>query len=180
MNRLILLTTCTLLTLTGCGSTPKSDETATQPPARPEPVRLEAKLEARTQSRLTGSVVFEPAGPDSLLVKYEVTGLAKNSKHGMHIHEKGDCSAPDAASAGGHWNPDNQPHGDLTSAKRHPGDLGNIVANKKGIAKGEIRVPAFKMGSALGLSIIVHAKADDGKSQPSGEAGERIGCGVIQ
>ena len=112
-----------------------------------------------------------------------ITGLTPG-KHGFHIHEKGDCSAPDATSAGGHFNPDNKAHGAPDAAEHHAGDLGNIEADSKGTAKVNIHMDGITLGSGansiMGKAIIVHANADDLKTQPTGNAGGRVACGVIQ
>jgi superoxide dismutase, Cu-Zn family len=103
-------------------------------------------------------------------------------KHGFHVHEFGDCSAPDATSAGGHFNPTQMSHGAPTDAARHSGDLGNIVADEKGVADLEWVDPMMQLSgpqSIIGRAVIVHAKEDDLKTQPTGNAGPREGCGVI-
>lgn len=103
-------------------------------------------------------------------------------KHGFHVHEFGDCSAPDATSAGGHFNPTQMTHGAPTDAARHSGDLGNIVADEKGVADLEWVDPMMQLSgpqSIIGRAVIVHAKEDDLKTQPTGNAGAREGCGVI-
>lgn len=111
-----------------------------------------------------------------------VTGL-KPGKHGFHVHENGDCSAPDASSAGGHFNPGNKPHGAPDSPEHHAGDLGNIEADASGTAHVNIHVNGITLGSGansvLGKAIIVHANPDD-FSQPTGNAGGRLACGVIK
>lgn len=113
-----------------------------------------------------------------------ITGLAPDSQHGIHIHEKGDCSAPDASSAGGHFNPLQHPHGPLGPGT-HIGDLGNITANHAGVAYVDVRaVDAALFTSSVtdisGKAVIVHAKPDDLQTQPSGASGARIACGVIR
>ena len=103
-------------------------------------------------------------------------------KHGFHVHEFGDCSAPDATSAGGHFNPTQMTHGAPTDAMRHSGDLGNIVADDKGVADLEWLDPMMQLSghqSIIGRAVIVHAKEDDLKTQPTGNAGAREACGVI-
>jgi len=103
-------------------------------------------------------------------------------KHGFHVHEKGDCSAPDATSAGGHFNPTGSPHGAPTAAPtaRHAGDLGNLEADANGKANYD-RVDSMLVYESLsGLSILVHAGEDDFVTQPSGNSGARVGCGVIE
>ena len=112
-----------------------------------------------------------------------VTGLTPG-KHGFHIHEIGDCSAPDATSAGGHFNPDKKAHGDPKAPEHHAGDLGNIEADSSGIAKVSIHGAGLTLAaganSVMGKAIIVHAAEDDLKTQPTGNAGARLACGVIK
>lgn len=108
-------------------------------------------------------------------------GLAPG-KHGFHVHEFGDCSAPDFMSAGGHFNPTHTSHGAPIDETRHSGDLGNLVADEKGVATLEWLDPVMKLTgpeSIIGRSVIVHINEDDLKSQPTGNAGGREGCGVI-
>lgn len=120
---------------------------------------------------------------DGVRITAHLQGLQPNSQHGFHIHQYGDCSAPDYSSAGGHYNPGHHRHGASNSSAHHAGDLGNIRAD----AEGDINVSktvdyitiAGDKAPVLGRSVIVHAKADDLESQPSGAAGSRIGCGVI-
>jgi Cu-Zn family superoxide dismutase len=129
-----------------------------------------------------GTVRFTQEGDDSVKVVADIEGLAPNSEHGFHIHEFGDCSAPDASSAGGHFNPTGNPHGS-PGPEHHAGDLGNLRANGQGNAHLELTLQHVTVGAhpnpILGRSVIVHAKADDLHSQPSGESGGRIACGVI-
>lgn len=111
----------------------------------------------------------------------DIEGLTPG-KHGFHIHEYGDCSAPDGTSAGGHFNPEGKPHGAPTSQNRHVGDLGNIAADAEGKAHFEWTDPLIAFTgtrSIIGRAIIVHVDEDDLKSQPTGNAGPRIACGVI-
>ena len=130
-----------------------------------------------------GTVRFTQEGENSVRVVADFSGLAPNSSHGLHIHEFGDCSAPDAASAGGHFNPDGHQHGGPDAGDHHAGDMGNVQANEQGNAHVELTLRNVTVGShpnpILGRSVILHAKADDLKSQPSGESGSRIACGVI-
>jgi len=111
----------------------------------------------------------------------DIEGLSPG-KHGFHIHEYGDCSAPDATSAGGHFNPDNTEHGAPDDITRHVGDLGNLDAGEDGSAHYE-RIDSFVsfsgLHSIIGLAIVIHAGEDDFTSQPSGNAGPRVACGVI-
>ena len=130
-----------------------------------------------------GDVVFTQKG-DKLQVHAELTGMPPGT-HGIHIHEKGDLSAPDLSSAGGHYDPDmHKMHGaPNTSAMVHAGDLGNITADSAGNAKLDLTVTGISVGGTndiVGKSVIIHAKADDLHTQPSGNSGARIAGGVIQ
>jgi len=108
----------------------------------------------------------------------ELTGL-KPGKHGFHIHMFGDLRSPDGMSAGGHYNPHGHPHGGPDSKEHHEGDLGNVEANAQGVAKVDIKATGLDLHDVVGRSIVVHQDADDLKSQPAGNAGPRIGVGVI-
>lgn len=112
----------------------------------------------------------------------EINGLAPNSSHGFHIHQFGDCSALDGTSAGGHFNPQSQPHGGPDSDQRHVGDLGNITVDEDGFAQVDYVDMLLSFdgpNSILGRGVIVHAGEDDLQSQPTGDAGARLSCGVI-
>lgn len=118
---------------------------------------------------------------DGILITADVKGLTPGL-HGFHIHEFGDCSAADATSAGGHFNPDNKPHGSPEDIDRHVGDLGNLDADAEGRARyervdGHIALSGPR--SIVGLAVIIHAGEDDFTSQPTGNAGARVACGVI-
>ncbi|QDU39488.1 Superoxide dismutase [Cu-Zn] precursor [Maioricimonas rarisocia] len=111
-----------------------------------------------------------------------VTGRVHNLKpgeHGFHIHEFGDIRDPSGKSAGGHFNPSGHKHGAPDDEERHAGDLGNITADSKGNAKVDKLAKGLKLHFVIGRSIVVHAKADDLESQPSGDAGPRVAIGVI-
>jgi Cu-Zn family superoxide dismutase len=127
-----------------------------------------------------GKVTFTKADT-GLKVNVHVTGLTAG-KHGFHVHEFGDCSAADGASAGGHFNPSAESHGAPTDAQRHTGDLGNVEANASGVADLEYtdsRASLDGANSVLGRGVIIHAGADDLKTQPTGNAGGRLACGVV-
>lgn len=127
-----------------------------------------------------GTVTFTKDG-DEVMVHAELTGLSPG-KHGFHIHQYGDCSAPDGTSAGGHYNPTNKKHGAPSDEERHVGDLGNVTAGEDGKATLDWRDPVIALNGAhsiVGHAIIVHAGEDDLKSQPTGDAGARVACGVI-
>ena len=114
-------------------------------------------------------------------VEAEVKGLTPG-EHGFHIHEWGDTSTPEAKSAGGHFNPAKAEHAGPATPKRHTGDLGNITANERGVAKLELVDPHLSFTgptSIIGRGLIVHEKADDYKTQPTGNAGGRVAAAVI-
>jgi Cu-Zn family superoxide dismutase len=136
-----------------------------------------AVLSAASGSPVSGTLRFEVRGKDVRL-QGVIRGLTPGD-HGFHIHEFGDCSAPDAASAGGHYNPGGHVHGGPGSKERHVGDLGNVKAGKDGTAKVDRTLKGVDLSTLVGRSVIVHAQADDLKSQPAGNAGPRVGCGVI-
>ena len=139
-----------------------------------------AVLHPASGSNVSGTVTFTGSG-DKVKVVADITGLTPG-KHGFHIHEFGDCSDPKATSAGGHFNPGHKQHGAPDSSERHAGDLGNIDADPSGKAHLELTDSVMKLSGAdsiIGHAVIVHEKADDLKTQPTGDAGGRLACGVI-
>jgi superoxide dismutase, Cu-Zn family len=141
---------------------------------------LVAKLNPASGSQVTGTVTFKSAAEGTQVV-VDLSGL-KPGKHGLHIHEKGDCSAPDASSAGAHFNPTHSHHGGPTTPDRHAGDFGNIEADASGKVHVELKDKNLKMNgpdSIVGKSLVVHEKEDDLKTDPSGNSGARVACGVI-
>jgi len=139
-----------------------------------------AVLTSASGSSVSGTVTFTQSG-DNVTVVADVSGL-KPGKHGFHVHEFGDCSAKDGTSAGGHYNPTNDPHAGHDAEKRHIGDLGNIEADASGKGRLELTDKVLKLNgknSIIGYAVIVHEKADDLKTQPTGDAGGRVACGVV-
>jgi len=142
-----------------------------------------AELESRSGSTVTGKVTFTQHG-GKVSMKVVVNGLTPGN-HAIHLHDKGDCSAPDATSAGGHWNPSSEDHGKWAHAPFHHGDIGNLVADAKGKAELSMESELWTLGDGkpsdvVGHAVIVHAKEDDFTTQPTGNAGGRVACGVIQ
>ena len=133
-------------------------------------------------SQAHGTVKFTQVGT-RVRVDAEIAALTAGL-HGFHIHEKGDCSAPDATSAGAHFDPAAKKHGAADSLERHAGDLGNLKANEYGKATLSMMVDGISVGKGtdgvIGRGVIVHADADDLKTDPTGNSGSRIGCGVIE
>jgi superoxide dismutase, Cu-Zn family len=141
---------------------------------------MEVPILPRSGSSLAGSVTLVQA-PNGVNVTVSVSG-ATPGQHGVHFHENPDCSAPDATSAGGHYNPQGHAHG-LPPGERHLGDLGNLTVDAQGHGSTTVFVEGATLDpgaplSLLGRSVIVHAKLDTG-AQPVGNAGERVGCAVI-
>jgi Cu-Zn family superoxide dismutase len=140
-------------------------------------------FESKSGSNVHGTAVFiEKNGEVSLEAK--LTGL-NPGVHAIHIHEKADCSAADAASAGGHWNPIFKKHGKWGDAEHHKGDIGNFTADMDGNATVLFKTDEWCIGCGdatkdiLGKGLIVHDKPDDYTTQPTGNAGARVACSAI-
>jgi len=182
-----------VLSLFGCGGSQPSPEAPANPeaPAATEgapaadsagPKTIEATFQPKSGSELAGTATLTET-PEGVKVVLSVEHLTPG-EHGTHVHEKGDCSAPDGASAGGHFNPEGHPHALPVSTPRHLGDLGNITIGADGKGTLEIVAPGTNLkdgdpNSFVGRAIIVHEKLDDG-GQPTGNAGGRIGCAEIK
>jgi superoxide dismutase, Cu-Zn family len=147
-----------------------------------KPLTASTTLEARSGSSVTGSARFTET-QTGVHGHVELKGLAAGSTHGFHVHEKGDCSAPDGASAGGHFNPSNTTHGRPDSLVHHFGDLAALSAEASGNVRADFDIPGVTIAaganSIVGRSLVVHRDADDYLTQPSGNSGPRIACGVI-
>ena len=189
------------LGLAGCAAEPEPEVPTPAPAAAPEALEPAADdgaaggialaVQARVVlaevqgSGVSGELVFDPDG-NALRLHGEVRGLAPGSVHGFHLHETGDCSAPDATSAGGHFNPDQMQHGDRrTDGPHHAGDMPNLTAGEDGVGQVDVRLDGLQIdGDAshdvVGRAVIVHAQADDYATQPTGNAGARIACGVVE
>lgn len=144
-------------------------------------VKAVAHLSPTENSQVQGTVVFTQTD-GGVRVEATVEGLAPG-EHGFHIHEFGDCSAPDGTSAGGHFNPEGVEHGAPDAAVRHVGDLGNLTADENGKARYDRVDSLLSFTGAhniIGRGVIIHAAADDLTSQPTGAAGARLACGVIE
>lgn len=114
-------------------------------------------------------------------VSAKISGLTPNQKHAMHVHEFGDITSDDGSSLGGHYNPEHHEHGLPEQEHRHAGDLGNLQADGEGKADYTLTVDNMTImdkNAVIGRGIVIHAKPDDG-GQPTGNAGDRIGVGVI-
>lgn len=142
-----------------------------------------AVINSASGSEVTGIATFTQIG-QTVMLHIEIQNV-ETGQHAVHIHENGDCSSPDGKSAGGHWNPTNVAHGKWGEGEFHLGDIGNIDVGEDGTGTIELSTDLWEIGTGsiqdvVGKGIIVHADADDFTSQPSGNAGARIGCGVIE
>ena len=185
--------TALIVGLAGCAGAPRSTDAPPAPatgtpPASPATTSTAreavANLASASASLVSGRLVLVPMGRGVHLTG-EIGGLQPGSSHGFHIHEKGDCSAADASSAGGHFNPAAQPHGRAGHGAHHAGDADNLVADANGVARVDVHVDGVTLGGGAandiaGRAIVVHAAADDYSSQPAGNAGARVACGVIR
>lgn len=149
----------------------------------PEGPFATAALQPTKGSKAFGEATFEQMG-DKVRVVVFVQGLKPGEEHGLHIHEAGDCSSGDGMSTKGHFNPFGKPHGHPGGAERHAGDLPALKANKAGRGNVQIDLDVITVtpgpASVVGRGLIVHAAPDDYKTQPTGNAGARIACGVIR
>jgi Cu-Zn family superoxide dismutase len=150
--------------------------------APPPVTKASAALASRSGSTVTGMANFEVSGAKVNLTLTVSGGIAGN--HGVHLHAVGDCSAADAASAMGHWNPDMMNHGLPTAAPHHLGDCGNFTIAADGTGtltfSGDWSIGTGNANDIIGKAIIVHANPDDGVTQtPPGNAGARVACGVV-
>ncbi|MCX6248903.1 MAG: superoxide dismutase family protein [Bacteroidetes bacterium] len=137
-------------------------------------------LYATQGNNVTGIITFTQTDKGVKVVA-DLQGLTKG-KHGFHIHEFGDCSSVDGTSAGGHFNPEGKSHGAPLDMSRHMGDMGNLEADESGKAHLEYTDATIQLNgpnSILGRSVIIHKNEDDLKTQPTGNAGPRVACGVI-
>lgn len=146
--------------------------------------QITVPMASKSGSSATGSISFVQEG-DEVKMLANLTGL-EPGVHAIHLHVNGDCSADDATSAGGHWNPKSNEHGDWSGGTNHMGDIGNLEADAAGNVSYTFSTSEWCIGcddnskNILGKGVIIHAKADDFTSQPSGAAGARVACGVIE
>lgn len=167
-----VLAVATAALLAGCSSMPWSES----------PASSRATVSPTQGHTARGTVEFTERGDDVVLTA-SFSGLTPGG-HGFHVHEKGDCSAPDASSAGGHFNPTGKRHGDPMQGEHHLGDLPMLQADANGNARlnATIRGATLRSGatSLLNRAVVVHASPDDYRSQPAGDSGARVACGTIR
>lgn len=176
----LALTAFVTLSWIGCAG-PDAHKASAEKASEPvKTMKAVAELSPAANSKVKGTVTFTRRG-DKTHVVAVLTGLTPGL-HGFHIHEKGDCTAPDASSAGGHFNPTTTEHGGPEAIHRHVGDFGNVEADPVGhvfFTKDFPNIDFDGPASILGRAVIIHANADDLTTQPSGNAGGRVACGVI-
>ncbi len=149
-----------------------------------EDVLAKANMQGKSGQNVSGHVLLRQTD-EGVSMSLDLQGLPANSTHAFHVHQTGDCSAPDAKSAGGHFNPDNHDHGAPSQDDVHAGDMGNIQSDAQGRVQTTLvndRINLYKADnhSVLNRALIVHATEDHFDVQPSGNAGPRVSCGVIQ
>ncbi|MFB5662427.1 superoxide dismutase family protein [Alteribacillus sp. HJP-4] len=189
---------CILMTgLFACGAeeeteAPASDEEGTDEQANEDESADEnsktASVTLRDQEENEVGTAELEEGSDGVSIQLEASGMPENSEHGFHIHETGACEPPDFESAEDHFNPEDSDHGKDTEDGPHAGDLPNITTNENGEVKEDltaenVTLAAGEQHSLLeneGTSLVIHEMPDDYESQPSGDAGDRLACGVIE
>ena len=138
-------------------------------------------MEPKSDSTATGVIALSQTN-DLVTIKIDMTGVSPGM-HGFHIHEKGNCSPANASAAGGHFNPSNMTHGNPAGVTRHAGDQLSLEANAQGEIRTIITTEAITLNtgqnSIAGKSFVLHADPDDYTTQPAGNSGKRIACGVI-
>jgi Cu-Zn family superoxide dismutase len=163
-------------------------------PTTPSTTPATPTAESPTPPTAVGEVALVPLGgskvagklrveqrSDGVWLTGDVSGLTPG-KHGFHIHEKGDCSAPDGSSVGPHFAPTSKTHGDPTAPEHHAGDMGNIQADADGTATVAYLAKDVMLkgtNAVEGRAIVIHGGEDDLKTQPSGNSGSPVACGVI-
>jgi len=180
----ILVVSILAASLAACASAPPPPKSVA--PAQPQHrvQRAQANLAPASASLVSGRLAIT-AIDGGVRIEGELGGLGRGGTHAIHVHERGDCSAADASSAGGHFNPSSSAHGRAGTPVHHLGDMDNLTSNASGVARVDLRLMGVTLGSGapndiLGRAVVVHADPDDYSSQPAGNAGARVGCGVIQ
>jgi superoxide dismutase, Cu-Zn family len=193
MNSTTLGAAIALTLLAACSREQPAGEPRTLDPAAPtiaqkatpaEPAHDAVAQIAPTQGNtVTGSLALAQS-PQGVRISGAVQGLKPDAEFGFHVHEKGDCSAPDGSSAGGHFNPTQAEHGNPTGGAHHAGDMVNIRSNGEGVAQVDTTAAGTTVHGdpatdVMGKAIVVHESPDDYATQPSGNSGKRVACGVI-
>lgn len=179
------------LALAACSRSPEPSATATEPaadaaaPAPESPAATALVALGPTEGNNVSGTLTLTQEAGAVAITGTVGNLTPGSQHGFHVHEKGDCSAPDASSAGAHFNPSGAEHGNPSMpGASHLGDMLNLQADEQGNAQVEVRIAGATLrdggpNDLVGRGIVVHAQPDDYTTQPSGNSGGRIACGAI-
>jgi superoxide dismutase, Cu-Zn family len=175
----------------GAASAPIALAVATTPtpaptaPASPTSGQRQSVIELApaSGSKVTGQITAVPMA-DGVHLTGTLRGFEAKSVHGFHVHEKGDCSSVDASSAGDHFNPSSAAHGKMGPGVHHAGDINNLVADDHGVAQVDVHLPGVSLGTGgatdiANRALVAHAVADDYTTQPAGNSGTRVACGVI-
>lgn len=186
-SALAVLALCMILSACNTGTKQNSETATDQPEQEQQQQQATAKavMEAKSGSNVTGEANFTDEGNGRVRFELSVENLSPGD-HAVHLHEKGDCSAEDATSAGGHWNPTMKPHGKRGDGTAyHKGDVGNMTVGNDGKGTLDLVVDGWTIGgpdstNIVGKAVIIHEKADDFTTQPTGNAGGRLSCGVIK
>jgi Cu-Zn family superoxide dismutase len=178
------------LFLSACGqrATDEAPADAQPPPAAsesmPGPASEAAVQLSPTEGNTASGMLAVTSDGAGVRIRGSLQGLKPDSEFGFHIHENGDCSAPDASSAGGHFNPANAQHGNPSGDAHHAGDMLNAKSNAEGVAEVDamaegVTLRTGQANDVVGKAVVLHEKPDDYATQPSGDSGARIACGVI-
>ncbi len=168
----------------GCKKEKKEDDKKVEETVSVEVKKIKLKLDPKSNSNVSGNVVFSEENGVVTMTAI-MSGLSPGS-HAIHLHEKADCSAEDATSTGGHWNPTSEQHGKWGAPEGyHKGDIGNFEADEKGNGTITFSTDQWCIGCGdpnkdiLGKAVIVHEGKDDFVTQPTGAAGGRVTCGAV-
>lgn len=175
MKKVLMTALTSALLLSGCQMMPGMSNTTSHKAMMSADAN--ALMRPASGSNVSGHVWVKNNGRGATLM-VDIAGAPANGVHGFHIHEKGDCSAPDATSAGGHFNPAGQKHGSPNQVDSHAGDLPNLQADANGRIQQQV-MSTLTADQMLGRALVIHAKADDYRSQPAGDSGSRVSCGVV-
>lgn len=181
LTKNILVAMALAVGLAGCATPPPK----APPPAKTLPFQFARANLAPVSGTLVSGSLRIIAQADGVYLTGEIGGLGRGRTHAIHIHERGDCSAADGSSAGGHFNPAGVAHGRAGGGAHHAGDMDNLVANEAGVARVDMHLGGVTLGGGgptdiIRRAIVVHAGPDDYSSQPAGNSGARIACGVIE
>jgi Cu-Zn family superoxide dismutase len=187
MNRLAWTATVLTFALAGCGSPETSNEAAETPAPAAAPASATGDAARgvamlRTADGAAAGSATAISADGQVMISLEVQGLPPGD-HGVHVHTTGRCDAPTFESAGGHWNPTNQQHGLEDPQGQHAGDMPNLTVGQdgRGMLEYQLEGGGFDgLFDADGSAFVVHASADDQRTDPSGDSGDRIACGVFE